>query len=300
MSLARSTSRTPERTMPAGDAPPDETTREHPLLVIEAGAGAGGLALGRLWEHRELILFLIWRDLKVRYKQTVLGVLWAVAQPVAAMVIFTWVFGRLGGLDRRVPVPYPLFALSGIVLWIFFAAAVSQGAQSIVANRNLISKIYFPRLVLPVAALGAPLVDLAISCVLMLGLVIGFGLSIGPSVLWLPASLATAAVAAAGSGILLAAWTVAYRDFQHLIGFLLQVWMFASPLAYPIEAVPAAWRWVYSLNPMVAPIGLGRAAFLSLPIEPETIGVSIASGVALLLLAAAHFRRAERAFADIA
>src|ERR1041384_820312 len=137
MTLARSSSRGPGGARAAVPAPAEDAQRPRPLLVIEAGRGSDGLGLGRLWEHRELVFFLIWRDLKVRYKQTVLGVLWAVAQPIAAMVIFTLVFGRLGGLDRRVAVPYPLFALSGILLWIFFAAAVSQGAQSIVGDRNL-------------------------------------------------------------------------------------------------------------------------------------------------------------------
>lgn len=292
MSLARST----RRALPD---PPSVQERPEPLFVIEPRSGWRGFGFGELWRYRELLYFLIWRDVKVRYKQTVLGVAWAVLQPLLTMVLFTFVFGRLGGLDRGLQVPYPLFAFSGIIVWSFFATAVAQSSQSLIGSSHLISKVYFPRLIIPVAAVGGGLLDLGISCVMMLILVLGHGLALGARALLLPLFIATAVVAAVGVGALLSALSVAYRDFRHLTGFLVQTWMFISPVAYPLEMIPERWQLPYALNPMVGPIAGCRSALLGQTFPWGPIVISTLSAVALLFLATAYFRSVERRFADI-
>jgi lipopolysaccharide transport system permease protein len=270
-----------------------------PVTVIEPVTGWRGFGLGEIWPYRELLYFLVWRDVKVRYKQTVLGVAWAVIQPLFTVLIFTLIFGAIGGLDRRVQAPYPVFAYAGILLWGFFSGAVTQSAQSLIASSHLISKVYFPRLIIPMSAIGGELVDLGISTLMMLGLVLGHGLPLAPRALLLPLFIVASLLAALGVGTLLSALTVAYRDFRYVTGFLMQTWMFVSPVAYPLEVVPERWRLLYALNPMVGPIGGCRSALLGEPFAWGTIAVSTASSIALLFLGIAYFRRVERRFADI-
>ena len=297
MSLARSPV-SPREAAATISRPPAEADHRAPVTVIQPG-GWRGLGMAELWSYRELLYFLIWRDVKVRYKQTVLGVAWAVIQPLFTMLIFTVVFGTIGGLDRRVQVPYPVFAYAGILLWTFFSGAVTQSAQSLIASSHLISKVYFPRLIIPVAAVGGELVDLGISCLMMLGLMLGHGLPITPRALLLPLFIAASLLAALGVGTLLSALTVAYRDFRYVTGFLIQTWMFVSPVAYPLEVVPEPWRLLYAVNPMVGPIGGCRSALLGQPFQWGPMAISAASSIALLVLGIGYFRRVERRFADI-
>ena len=284
---------------PAVTGLPAIKDRPAPHLVIEPRAGWRGFGLLELWPYRELLYFLIWRDVKVRYKQTVLGVAWAILQPLLTMLLFTFVFGRLGGLGSRMQVPYPVFVYSGILLWSFFAAAVTQSSQSLIGSSHLISKVYFPRLIIPVAAIGGGLLDLGISSAMMLLLVLGHGLPLGARALLLPLFIAAALVAAVGVGALLSALSVAYRDFRYLTGFLVQTWMFLSPVAYPLEMIPARWQLPYALNPMVGPIAGCRSALLGQPFPWGSILISTLSAVVLLFLATAYFRSVERRFADI-
>jgi homopolymeric O-antigen transport system permease protein len=284
---------------PAVSQPPAERERRAPLTVIQPGTGWQGFGVAELWSYRELLYFLVWRDVKVRYKQTVLGVAWAVIQPLFTMLIFTVVFGTIGGLDRRVQAPYPVFAYAGILLWAFFSGAVTQSAQSLIASSHLISKVYFPRLIIPIAAVGGELVDLGISCLMMFGLVLGYGLPLTARALLLPLFIGASLLAALGVGTLLSALTVAYRDFRYVTGFLIQTWMFVSPVAYPLEVIPPRWQLLYALNPMVGPISGCRSALLGEAFQWGPIAVSAAAAFLLFLLGTAYFRRVERRFADI-
>jgi lipopolysaccharide transport system permease protein len=284
---------------PAVSQPPAERDRRAPLTVIQPGTGWQGFGVAELWSYRELLYFLVWRDVKVRYKQTVLGVAWAVIQPLFTMLIFTVVFGTIGGLDRRVQAPYPVFAYAGILLWAFFSGAVTQSAQSLIASSHLISKVYFPRLIIPIAAVGGELVDLGISCLMMFGLVLGHGLPLTTRALLLPLFIGASLLAALGVGTLLSALTVAYRDFRYVTGFLIQTWMFVSPVAYPLEVIPPRWQLLYALNPMVGPISGCRSALLGEAFQWGPIAVSAAAAFLLFLLGTAYFRRVERRFADI-
>ena len=276
-----------------------EAQPEVPRTVIKPSRGWISLGLKEVWEYRELLYFLVWRDVKVRYKQTVLGVAWAVIQPLFTMLIFTVVFGTIGGLDRRVQAPYPVVAYAGILLWAFFSGAVTQSAQSLIASSHLISKVYFPRLTIPIAAVGGELVDLGISCLMMFGLVLGHGLPLTTRALLLPLFIGASLLAALGVGTLLSALTVAYRDFRYVTGFLIQTWMFVSPVAYPLEVIPPRWQLLYALNPMVGPISGCRSALLGEAFQWGPIAVSAAASFLLFLLGTVYFRRVERRFADI-
>jgi lipopolysaccharide transport system permease protein len=286
---------------PALDAGPLSApeAQEPQILVIKPQPGWRAIDLAELWRYHELLYFLAWRDVKVRYKQTVLGAAWAVLQPVMTMIVFTIFFGRLGGMDRHTEAAYPVFVYAALLPWQFFAASVTQSGQSLVAGANLISKVYFPRLIIPLSAVGAPLVDLGISFGVMFLLMAWYGVSVGVPALALPLCVAGTMVAAIGVGTFLSALTVAYRDFRYVVPFLVQVWMFASPVAYPFEVVPERWRLLYSLNPMAGIISAYRSALLGEPFHWGAIGVSIT--VALLIFAGGtlYFRRVERRFADI-
>jgi lipopolysaccharide transport system permease protein len=248
-----------------------------------------------------LYFFLVWRDVKVRYAQTVLGATWAVLQPVFSMVVVTAVFGRL----VRVPsegVPYPVFSLSGIVAWNYFSSALSGASNSLVSNSGLISKVYFPRLVIPGAAALAALVDFSIALIVLLLVMLGFGLTPKLStVVVLPLMLLLLMMTALGTGCWLAALNIQYRDIRHLTGFLIQMWMYASPIVYPLSVVPPAYRSLYTLNPMASAISGFRAALLGTP-GPSLAEFALAFGAAtvLLLSGVLYFQRTERGFADVA
>lgn len=270
------------------------------LLVIEPPRGWIGINWKEIWRYRELLYFLTWRDVKVRYKQTVLGAVWAILQPLLTMLVFTLIFGRLAGLAQKTGgIPYPIFVFAALMPWLFFASALTQSSASLVASSNLITKVYFPRLIIPLAAAGAGLVDLAISSVVLVALMIFYGVALSWQLLLLPLFLLGTLLAATGVGALLSALTVAYRDFQYVVPFMVQLWLFGSPVMYPSGLVPAKWRAVYFLNPMAGLIDGFRAAFLNQPLHWGHIGLSLAISAALFVAGSAYFRRVERRFADI-
>ena len=270
-----------------------------PRTVIEPRTGWQPVNLGELWHYRELLFFLTWRDVKVRYKQTVPGAAWAIIQPVMTMIVFSVFFGRLGGMDRHSTSPYAVFVHAALLPWTFFAGAVAQAGQSLVQSTNLVSKVYFPRLFMPLAAIGGGLVDIAIALAVRAALMLGYQVAFGASLWLIPLFTLGTVLTATGVGALLAALVIAYRDFRHAIPFLLQLWMFASPVAYPLDVVPERWRLLYSLNPLVGMISGFRWAILGQPPDLRCVAVSLASAVTVLVVGVLYFRRVERRFADI-
>jgi lipopolysaccharide transport system permease protein len=246
---------------------------------------------------RELLYFLTWRDVKVRYKQTAIGAGWAILQPVLAMLIFTLVFGRLARVDSE-GVPYAVFAYTALVPWTFFATALTQASGSLVMNERLITKVYFPRLIIPLAAVAGVVVDLGLSAAVLVGLLIAYGISPSVGLLMVPVFVIIASVAAIGVGALLAALNVRYRDIRYVIPFLVQLWLFASPVVYSARLVSSGWRPVYALNPMVGVIEGFRWAFLRSPAPGWDLVGSGAMALVLLLLGLFVFRRFEDTFAD--
>jgi lipopolysaccharide transport system permease protein len=255
--------------------------------------------VGELWAYRELLYFLTWKELKVRYKQTVLGAGWAVVQPVLTMVVFSVFFGRLGGLPSD-GLPYPLFTYAGLLPWMLFAHVLTQSSQSIVNHQSLITKVYFPRLLIVLAPLGVGLVDFALAFGVLLAIMLWYGLAPGPSLLLAPLCVALAALAAVATGVWLAALNVRYRDVRYTVPFLTSLWLFASPVAYPASLVPERWRWLYGLNPMAGAIegfrwtlfGQGGTAA---PLVAASVGVTLL----LLVTGLCYFARVEHTFADL-
>jgi lipopolysaccharide transport system permease protein len=269
------------------------------LTVIKPTSGWAAFRLHDLWEYRELLYFLVWRDVKVRYKQTTIGVLWAVIQPLALMLLLTLVFGRL----VRVPtegVPYPLFAYVALLPWQLFAYSMSQAGTSLVSDQHLISKVYFPRLVIPISAAFAGLVDFGIASIVLVALMVYFGVALTVAALLLPALLLLAVLAAVAVGLWLSALNVMYRDVQYTLPFLTQLWLFATPIAYPASLVPDEWRLVYGLNPMVGVVeSLRWALFRASDFPGDLLAMSIGVVVVLVVSGLAYFRRVERSFADV-
>jgi lipopolysaccharide transport system permease protein len=270
-----------------------------PTVVIEPSRGLFDLDLGALWQYRELLYFLIWRDVKIRYKQTAIGVAWAILQPLLTMVLFALVFGRFAGIPSE-GVPYPVFAYAALLPWYYFSQAVTESGRSLVGDSNLIRKVYFPRLVIPLAAVVRPLVDFALSFLVLLGLLGWFGIRPGWAVIALPAFVLLALVTALAVGLWLSALNVQYRDVGHTIPFLTQIWLFASPVAYPVSLVPEGWRPLYSLNPMVGVIEGFRWALLG-KASPDIQPLLVSTVVVLLVLSTGlvYFRHTERTFADL-
>jgi lipopolysaccharide transport system permease protein len=267
--------------------------------VIRATQGWGSPRLGELWRYRELIGFLVWRDLKVRYRQTLFGVVWVVLQPLALMAVFSLFLGEFLKVNTG-GVPYPVFAFSALVPWTLFAQSMTASSQSLVANAGLLGKIYFPRLLLPVAAVGSYLVDFVISCSLLIVFILLYGLTPAWGIVFVPFLAVLVVLAALGVGIGLSAVNVRYRDVQSAIPLLTQIWLFASPIAYPSTLVPPGWREVYAINPMVSVIDGFRWALLGE--HGPTLGmVAVPAAVAciLFLVSLAYFRRTEQSFADI-
>ncbi|MGV3721639.1 MAG: ABC transporter permease [Actinomycetota bacterium] len=273
---------------------------ELPELVIEPSKGWRAVNWSEIWRFRELLYFLTWRDVKIRYKQTVLGGAWALLQPFATMVVFSVFFGRLAGLENRTGgVPYPIYVYAGLLAWTFFANAITASSNSLVGSSNLISKVYFPRLIIPLAAVGAGLVDFLVSSLLLLAMMAYYQISPTAQLLWIPLFLLGTVLTATGVGMLLSALTVSYRDFRYVVPFMVQLWLFISPVIYPVTIVPEGWRWVLALNPMTGFIGGFRAAFLGRPIEWTHLLISAAIAIAVFLIGATYFRSVERRFADI-
>jgi len=270
----------------------------HVHIRIRPGRGWTALDPRALWANRELLYFLIWRDLKVRYAQTALGVAWAVLQPLSMMLLFTMLFSRLSDLHAG-QAPYPLFAYAALLPWTFFSNATTHGAHSLVGSANMLTKVYFPRVLIPLAAVLSCLVDLALGLTILAPLMAFYRAAPGWHLLWLPLAVALATVVAIGAGIWIAAVNVKYRDVRFALPFVIQIWLFASPVFYSTDQVPARWRWVAALNPIAAPIEAFRASLLGVPIDVRLLWMSAATTLLLLTAAALTFRRVDRSFADI-
>ncbi len=269
-----------------------------PLVVIEANRTWSMAHLRELWAFRELLYFLTWRDVKIRYKQTELGIAWAIIQPLFTMLIFTLFFGRLAGVPSD-NVPYPLFAYAGLLAWTFFANAITNSGNSLVGSANLITKVYFPRMMIPGAAVAAGLVDFAIALVILVGLMIFYGVTVTWNILMFPVMLMLTTLLALGTGLWLSALNVKYRDVRFALPFVVQLWMFVSPVIYPASFLPEKYRWLLWLNPMTGIIEGYRSALFGRPFNWIALAISAAITIALLFCASYVFRRMEKSFADI-
>lgn len=268
-------------------------------LRIEPAGAWQGLHLIDLWRYRELLYFFVWRDIKVRYKQTVLGALWAIIQPVATTLLFTVFFGKLGGLSKQVSGSYALFVYVGLSLWTFYSNAVSLAASSLVGSSHLIEKVYFPRLLIPLAAILSGLVDFAVSFGFLLVLMVAYHVLPSAQILLLPLFVLGTMMVAAGAGVLFSALIVSYRDFRYVITFVIQLWLFATPVLYSFDIIPVQWRLLYGLNPMVGMIIGFRNAVLGGPLPAGLIVTAFVAAAALLTIGLRYFMTVERRFADV-
>lgn len=276
------------------------------VLYLKPSRGLAAMKLADLWRYRELTYFLIWRDIKVRYKQTALGAAWAILQPFLTMVVFTIFFGRIGKMPSD-NIPYPIFSFTGLLPWTLFSKAISDAGRSMVANRSMITKVYFPRLVIPLSSVLSGVVDFAIAFVVLIGMVIyyntapnsGYSITLTPAVLTLPLFLLLALVTSLGVGLWLSALNVNYRDVNYVLPFLTQIWLFLTPIVYPSSALSDKWQLVYALNPMAGVVNGFRWALLGTA-SNFSVTIIISTSVAILLLVSGliYFRQMERTFAD--
>ena len=286
---------------------PDGTAAAHawpadadvPITIIRPRKGWQAVDLRELWHYRELLYFFVWRDVKVRYKQTVLGAAWAILQPVFSMIIFSVIFGNFAKIPSD-GVPYPIFVYAGLLAWTFFANTVAQAGMSMVNEAQLLTKIYFPRLLVPSSSAGTHLVDFALSFTIYVALMVWYSHVPGLTILLLPVLVVLTVITALGTGYLLAGLAVTYRDFRYVIPFLLQAWMYASPVVYPVTLIPPQYQRLMALNPMAGIIGAFRSALLNQPVAWDLLGISSFVAVGLFVLGLYNFRRTERWFADIA
>jgi homopolymeric O-antigen transport system permease protein len=270
-----------------------------PVIRIEPVTGWLALKLHDLWDYRELLYFFVWRDVKVRYKQTAIGAVWAVLQPLMTMIVFTLVFDRFVNVPSD-GLPYPLFSYAALLPWTYFARALNQSILSVTSDANLITKVYFPRLLLPISATLSGLLDFGISFAFLLGMMVWYGIVPNWGVLALPFFLIMSLLTALSVSLWLSVLNVRYRDVQQTIPFLIQIWLFASPVAYPVSVVPEKWRLLYSLNPMTGVIEGFRWALLGNPMpDIVPIAISVAVVIALLFGGIMFFRRMEETFADV-
>jgi lipopolysaccharide transport system permease protein len=272
---------------------------QQPTIVIEPRKSLLQFELKAIWAYRELLYFLVWRDIKIRYKQTVIGVAWALVQPLVTMVVFTVIFSKFAKIDSD-GIPYPLFAYTGLLPWNYFAGSLSRSINSVAGNTYLISKVYFPRLFLPFAGTVSGMIDIGASFIFLIVLMVWYGIAPTGGIMLLPVFLFLAMATALAIGLWLCALNVTYRDVGHMVPFLTQVWLFASPIAYPVSAVPEQWRLFYGLNPMVSVIEgfrwalLGKTAPDFMMMTVSAIGV-----VVCLVFGVLFFKRMERTFADV-
>jgi len=269
------------------------------VLHIRPSRGWVSLKLGELWAYRELLYFLIWRDIKVRYKQTALGAAWAIIQPFSTMVVFSLFFGKLAKMPSD-GIPYPIFSFAALVPWTFFASGLTQSSNSLVGSSNLITKVYFPRLVIPMATILSGVVDFVLALVVLIGMMFYYRMVPTMNILWLPLFLLLALITSLGVGLWLSSLNVKYRDVRYVVPFITQFWLFATPIAYPSTLLSEPWRTLYGLNPMVGVVDGFRWALLGTKSFPGPI-VLVSAAVALLILisGAFYFRRMEKTFADI-
>ena len=272
---------------------------EVPTLRIARSKGWVPLKLSELWEYRELLYFLVWRDIKVRYKQTALGATWAIIQPFLTMVVFSLFFGHLAKMPSD-GIPYPIFSFAALVPWAFFANGLTQSSNSLVGSSTLITKVYFPRLIIPLASSFSGVVDFLIAFAVLIGMMLYYGLLPTLNVLWLPLFLLLAMVTSLGVGLWLSALNVEYRDVRYIVPFITQFWLFATPIAYPSSLLHEPWHTLYGLNPMVGVVEGFRWALLRTNTAPgPMIAVSTSAAIVILVTGAFYFRRMERTFADI-
>lgn len=289
---------------PTADRPTDAEVDHFPLRApptvvrIRPSRGWVSLKLHDLWEYRELLYFLVWRDLKVRHKQTVLGAAWAVIQPFSTMVVFSVFLGQFAKIPSD-GIPYPIFAYAALLPWTYFAQALNQSSNSLVGSAHLISKVYFPRLVMPISSVLSGMVDFAIAFLVLLGMMVYYGIPPTPSLVFLPAFLLLAVITALGVGMWLSALNVEYRDVRYVVPFLIQIWLFATPVAYPSSLLAEPFRTLYGLNPMVGVVEGFRWALLGTSPPGPMIALSALVTLALLVSGAFCFRRMERSFADV-
>jgi len=269
-----------------------------PTTIIQPTRGLFSLKLGELWQYRELLYFLTWRDVKIRYKQAFLGFLWAFIQPFLKMVVFSVVFGGLAKMDSE-GFPYPIFLYAGLLPWQFFADAVNRSGQSIVGGANLITKVYFPRLIMPVASVGACLVDFAISFGILIAMMFYYHMVPNASILMVLPLVLVTILSALGIGVLVSALNTAYRDFRYALPFLVQIWMFLTPVIYSVKIIPENWQWLILLNPMAGIVDAYRSAILGKPFAWGNLGISLGIATVMFLIGLAYFRKTERCFADI-
>lgn len=282
------------------EAPSEANLAENiPLIHIEPSKGWVSLNLNELWRYRELVYFLIWRDVKVRYKQTVLGAGWAIIQPFFTMVVFSLVFGRLAKIPSD-GIPYPIFSYAALVPWTFFANGLGKASISLVGNSNLIKKIYFPRLAIPIAAVLSGIIDFVLAFTLLIGMMFYYGIVPTSNVIWLPLLLMLSLFTSLGVSLWFSTMNVQFRDVQYIMPFITQLWLFATPIAYPSSLLPEPWRTLYGINPMVGVVEGFRWALLGTHSSPGPIVmVSTLVAVALLVSGALYFRRMEKTFADV-
>ena len=269
-----------------------------PLAIIEPGRAWSPLNLREVWRYRDLLRILTVRDIKVRYKQTVLGAAWAVLQPLLTMLIFSLFFGRLAGMPSD-GIPYPLFAYAGLLPWTFFSNAVSNSGNSLVGNSNLITKVYFPRLIIPIASVASGLLDFAIAFVLLIIMIFYYGVSITANIIMLPVLIVMTSLLAVGIGGWLSALNVKYRDIRYALPFFVQLGLFVTPIIYPPTLLPERWRWLLAINPLAAQIEGYRSAFFGRPFDWPALAISFGITLVIVIYAGYSFRRMERSFADL-
>ena len=268
------------------------------VTVIKPEKGLYDLDLRELWAYKELLLVLVTRDIKVRYKQTVLGIAWAVIQPVTTMVIFSVIFGNFAKIPSD-GYAYPVFVYAALLPWGLFSTSVSSSAASMVGSSHLVSKVYFPRILIPVSSVGAALVDFAISTLILLSLMLFFDVEITLRLLLLPGLIFILLLIALGVGIFLSALTVSYRDFRYVVPFMIQIWMYLTPVIYPVSLIPEKWQWLSYLNPMTGVIEASRAIFLGSELNILGLILSLIFGLVMLMLGVMYFKRVEKRFADV-
>lgn len=278
-----------------------ELTKHEPAMVyIKPSTGITALNLRDLWVYRELVLFMIWRDIKVRYKQTLLGAAWAIIQPVMTMLVFTFLFGRVAKLPTDGDIPYPIFSYTALLPWGLFVTALNQASRSLTSNHNMITKIYFPRLILPLASVLAGLIDFAIASVILIGMMFYYKVAPAWNILWtLPFFLLLAIVTALGVALWLSAINVKYRDVNYILPFLTQFWLFATPVGYSATVISEKWQLLYSLNPMAGVVNGFRWALLGIGNGPDNaLWVSVGISMLILISGLFYFRGMEKTFAD--
>lgn len=286
------------QTSPVGTTPTYPESVRPQEVVLRARKGWQPVDFGELWKGRELFGFLVWRDMSIRYKQTILGGLWAILQPLLAMLIFSVFFNRLAGIQGD-GVPYPLFAYSGLLLWTFFANSISVSSNSLVGNQFLISKIYFPRIFIPIASIGAIVLDLGVGFLILLPMMFFYRWPLSASILWLPLYVLGTILAASGLGLFLSAMNVSFRDVKYVVPYFTQIGIFVTPVIYPLGYVPYRYRWLLALNPMAGMISGFRAALLGQPTNWTLVWTSLIGSAVLFLAGLFVFQRMERRFADI-